>query len=361
MALITLRTRLLIVVALAACTRPGEERALAELDVGAADLGGVTVQATGGLAAIRELRSGRIELWSQTPDLELTVTTDSAATWTIVARNTLADAVLAEAGVVYPRAPDGFPTVATFTIALAVGTHTLRIAPPDADRVEPYRVAAMADIQTALPIVDDVFRAISAVPDLRFVIAMGDITERGEVDEYDLFERQLQTLTIPFYTTIGNHELWAPAARFYDLYGRASFHFGFKGAAFTFVDSGDTGLDPIVETWLDGWLAEAHDQAHVFLTHVPPLDPFGGRYGSFRSAEDARRLIARLVDGDIDLALYGHIHTYSRYENAGIPSYISGGGGAEPMKGDGIDRHFLMVELDPLNQTIGTVEVHRVD
>jgi hypothetical protein len=350
------------VLALAACTRPGEQRALAELDVGSAALGGVTVQAAGGLAAIRELSDGRIDLWSQTPDLALTVTVDqtSAGSWTIVARNTLVDAVLTENGTVHARQPGGFPTAATFTVALAEGSHTLRIAPPDADRMEPYRVAAMADIQTALPIVDDVFRAISAVPDLRFVVAMGDLTERGEVEEYDLFDRQLQTLSVPFYTTLGNHELWGPPERFHDRYGRASFHFAFKGAAFTFVDSGNTGLDPIVEDWLAGWLADARDQAHVFLTHVPPIDPFGGRYGSFRSAQDAHRLLARLVEGNVDLTLYGHIHTYIQYDNAGIPAYISGGGGALPMTWDGIDRHFLVLTVDPVRGSIGNVEVHRV-
>jgi 3',5'-cyclic-AMP phosphodiesterase len=348
--------------AFAACTRPGEQRALAELDVGTAGLVGITVRAAGGLAAIRELGDGKLDVWSQTPDLELSVAVDDTANrmWTVVARNTLVDAVLTEGGRVHLREPGGSPTVATFTVALPPGAHTLRIAPPDADRVEPYKVVAMADIQTALPIVDDVFRAISAVPDARFVIAMGDITQRAEIDEYDLFDRQLQTLTIPFYTTIGNHELWGPPERFYERYGRASFHFGFKGAGFTFVDSGDTGLDPIVEDWLDGWLAASRDQAHLFLTHVPPLDPFGGRYGSFRSAQDARRLLARLVDGNVDLTLYGHIHTYIKYENAGIPAYISGGGGAQPMKWDGIDRHFLVVAIDPGAGAIGDVELHRV-
>ena len=357
-----MRTIPLAVLALAACTRPSEQRAIAELDIGSAELRGIAVQAAGGLAAIHELGDGRLDLWSQTPDLELALTLDDTAnrTWTIVARNTLVDAVLTEGGIVHPREPGGVPTVATFTVALGPGTHALRIAPPDADRTEPYKVVAMADIQTALPIVDDVFRAISALPDVRFVIAMGDITQRAEIDEYDLFDRQLQTLTIPFYTTRGNHELWGPAERFYERYGRASFHFGFKGAAFTFVDSGDTGLDPIVEDWLDGWLADARDRAHVFLTHVPPLDPFGGRYGSFRSAEDARRLLARLVEGNVVLTLYGHIHTYIKYENAGIPAYISGGGGALPMKWDGIDRHFLVVTIDPAAGAIAGVEVHRV-
>ena len=351
-----------VMLVLAGCTRPGEQRALAELGIGSAELRGITVQATGGLAAIHELSDSKIDLWSQTPDLELSVALDATAagTWTIIARNTLVDAVLTENGVVHTREPGGGPTVATFVLALGAGTTTLRIAPPDADRAEPYKFAAMADIQTALPIVDDMFRAISALPDVRYVVGMGDITDRGELAEYDLFDRQLQTLAIPFYTTLGNHELWGPPERFYTRYGRASFHFGFKGAAFTFVDSGNTGLDPIVEDWLDGWLAGAKDQAHVFLTHVPPLDPFGGRYGSFRSAEDARRLLARLVEGKVDLTLYGHIHTYIKFENAGIPAYISGGGGAQPMTWDGIDRQFLVVTIDPPTGSISSIDVHRV-
>jgi len=245
-----------------------------------------------------------------------------------------------------------------FTIALAPGAHTLRIAPPDADTFEPFSVAAMADIQTALPVVDDVFHVIDAHPEVRFVVGMGDITERSEIREYEMFERQLGNLNVPFYTTLGNHELWGPAQEFFHRYGRASFHFTFKGAAFSFVDSGDTGLDPLVEHWLDGWLADAKDQVHIFLTHVPPIDPFGGRYGSFRSIEDARRLISRLVDGNVDLTLYGHIHTYIQYENAGIPAYISGGGGALPMKWDGIDRNFLVVTVAP--DEIQSVDVVRV-
>jgi Icc protein len=343
-----------------ACTRPSEQRALGEVDVGIATLRDINVQATGGLAAIRELSDGRIELWSQTPDLELTVTLGAAGAWTIVARNTPVDAVLTTAGATHARQPGDTPTVATFTLALGPGSHTLRIAPPDADRLEVYKVATMADIQTALPTVDDVFRAISAVPDLRFVVAIGDITERAEVEEYELFDRQLQTLSIPFYTTIGNHELWAPPERFRGRYGRASFQFGFKGAAFTFVDSGDTGIDPVVEDWLDDWLDAARDRTHIFLTHVPPLDPLGGRYGSFRSAADARRLLARLVEGNVDLTLYGHIHTYIAYENAGIPAYITGGGGALPMRWDGVKRHFLVLTIDPMTQSIRDVELVEV-
>ncbi|HLL25035.1 MAG TPA: metallophosphoesterase, partial [Kofleriaceae bacterium] len=247
---------------------------------------------------------------------------------------------------------------ATFVIPLAAGVTTFTIGAPDWRPPGRFRVAAMADIQTAMPVLDEVFAEISAVPDLRFVIAMGDITDRAEIAEYELFEDKLVALAIPFYTTIGNHELWADPERWFERFGRMNFQFAFKGAVFTFVDSGDAAIDPTVEGWLDNWLVAAGDRPHVFLTHMPPIDPLGLRYGGFRSTRDAHRLLARLVEGGVDLTLYGHIHTYADFDNAGIPAFISGGGGADPMKLDGIDRHFLEITID---DAFEDVRVHRVD
>lgn len=355
--------RAVLALLLVACTRPAEQRALGDLEIGHASFSGADIEIAGGLAAVRGFTDHRLELWAQAPvlDLSLTVDASTAGAWTIVVRNVLPDAQLITAGVPITRAPGELPTVATFELTLAPGRHALRLAPPDADVIEPFRVASMADIQKALPDVDEVFAQISAEPDARFVIAMGDITERAEIEEYELFERQLATLDIPFYSTIGNHELWADPARFWDRFGRMNFHFTFKGAAFTFVDSGDAGLDPVVEDWLDDWLAGASDRAHVFLTHMAPVDPVGTRYGAFRSSRDGRRLLSRLAEGGVDLTLYGHIHTYIAFENAGIPAYVSGGGGADPMKFDGIDRHYLVVDIDPAAAAIGTVDLRRVD
>ncbi|MBL9018369.1 MAG: metallophosphoesterase [Myxococcales bacterium] len=363
---------LCVIAMLGACTRPSEDRAYEELGVGIAEIADAKVTVAGGLAAVRELADHRLVVWSNSPvlDIELVVGSGAGGDWTITAMNSLADARLVADGVTIARTgTETGPTVATFVVPLAPGTHALRVAPPDADTPGAFRVAAMADIQTALPSVDQVFREINGVADVRFVVAMGDITQRAEEWEYEMFDRQLRYLRIPFYTTLGNHELWAPASRYFERFGRASFQFTYRGVSFTFVDSGDAAIDPLVDEQLRGWLADARDRPNVFLTHMPPVDPSGLRYGSFRSTRDGQRLLAELVEGKVDLTLYGHIHTYEAYENGGIPAHISGGGGAEPMKLDGIDRHFLMVELDATVEykadaaTSGVrgVELHRVD
>ena len=66
------------------------------------------------------------------------------------------------------------------------------------------------------------------------------------------------------------------------------------------------------------------------------------------------------ASGHVDTTFYGHIHSYYAYSNAGIPAYISGGGGAFPEQLDGIGRHYLTVDVDPDLQTV-QVAVVRVD
>jgi hypothetical protein len=351
--------------AAAACNDvPGEQRALDDRLVGNGAGGGLTVTVGEGLGAIRALDGGRLVVWASAPAIDITVTADAAAParWQLTILNTLPDATLTSPTLAFAGpAARPRPTVLVQDLDVTPGAHLLHLAPPAADLAAgPLRFVAMADIQTALPTVDDVFREIGAVsPPPRFVVFIGDLTDRGEEDEYAIAERQLEALPVPFYPTLGNHELWADPARYRDRYGRASYQFTYRDVAFTFVDSGDGGLHPIVEDELDGWLAAAAGRTHVFLTHFPPIDPIGLRYGSFKSRRDAHRLLDKLAANHVDLTLYGHVHSFLTFENAGIPAFISGGGGAQPERWDGVGRHFLVVDLAPTSKP--TVGLHRVD
>jgi 3',5'-cyclic-AMP phosphodiesterase len=94
--------------------------------------------------------------------------------------------------------------------------------------------------------------------------------------------------------------------------------------------------------------------------HIPPLDPVGTRNGGFASRAEAARVLAMFAGGAVDLTLYGHIHSYYAFWNAGIPAHISGGGGAIPERFDGIGRHFLAIDADPAAAELET-RVVRVD
>lgn len=346
----------------AGCPPPGEERALAELDIGRElTAEGVELAVRGGLARIERAERGELVLWAQAPafEVDVQVPVSAAGRLRLEVRNSPSGTELALDGGAPVAAQARQHTTSVFELDLPAGPHQLAVAPPDAHDEQPFRFLALADIQTALPTVHQVFAEMNRVPDARFVVFMGDLTERSELAEYELALRQLETLDLPFYATLGNHELWADAGRFHRRFGRASFQFVFRQVAFTFADSGDAGLDPLVERWIDEWLHAARDRTHVFLSHFPPVDPEGLRDGSYRSRRDGQRLLAKLAREDVDLTLFGHIHTFHSYTNAGIPSYISGGGGARQERWDGIARHFLIIDLGPTG--IDSVAARRVD
>lgn len=344
-----------------ACIQPASKRSDDERAVGLASLGQTQVRVEDGLAAVRELREGYLLLWAQAPVLRLTIDTPGPASLRLEVRNCTPDAQLrAEDGVI-ASLPAPRPVWCHYDVDLRAGSNALELAPPDWQEPSPFRFADMGDIQTAMDRVDEVFATISATPGLRFVMSTGDITENGEESEYDLFEDKLAALTIPYYSTIGNHELASDIRQWHERFGRYSVHFRFKDTDFSFVDSASASLDPSLLNDLEQWLDRGQDRVHIFGTHYPPVDPVGARSGDFRSRTEAFTLLSMLAQGNVDLALYGHIHSYYEFSNAGVPSYISGGGGARPERFDGIGRHFLVVEVDPADNQVLSVERIEVD
>lgn len=346
---------------LAGCVRPADTRANDEEAVGIAEIAGLSVLVVDGQAAIRQLSEDKLVLWAQAPLFELRVESTSARSIALQVRNCMPDAEVTIAGVTLAATSKPRETWCYFNVDLPAGESLLFVAPPDWGEEASYRFADMGDIQTALGSVHDVFEAISNTPDLRFVMSTGDVFEKGAIWEYDLFQEKLETLNIPFFSTVGNHELTQNVLRWHHRFGRYSVHFRFKGVDFSYLDSGNASIDPILHARLDTWLDEGKDRIHIFGTHYPPFDPVGFRNAGFRSRNEANKLLVNLARGKVDLTLYGHVHSLYKFENADIPAYISGGGGALPERFDGIDRHFLVVEVDPIQNRVLSVEVSRVD
>jgi Icc protein len=73
---------------------------------------------------------------------------------------------------------------------------------------------------------------------------------------------------------------------------------------------------------------------------------------------EAHKLIGKLERGKVDLALFGHIHSYYSYSLGTIPAFISGGGGGNEEKLDGISRHYLVLHINP--QQIKGIELVQI-
>jgi hypothetical protein len=345
----------LFVAALPACTRVAEGRATRDLEIGRAEIEGVSVTIKDGLGHVRSLTPGELRIWAQAPSLSVEVKLGSGAggPFRVIVENSLNDAALtaerqgeAERTAILDASPA--PTERHFSIDLASGaTETLSLRPPDEASVGAFRFAVFADVQEKLDIVQDIYSKMNADPTIRFALISGDLTSQGTDEQLSRFQREMKTLRFPCYATLGNHELGTRDDAFHDHFGRGNFTFTFRGVQFTLLDAASATIDPIVYDLLGGWLAEGKDRAHVVAMHIPPIDPVGTRNGSFASRGEADKLLTLLSGGAVDLTFYGHVHSYYAYSNAGIPAYITGGGGAIPERLDGIGRHFLTVDVTP--------------
>jgi 3',5'-cyclic-AMP phosphodiesterase len=347
------------------CLSPAEERADRDERMGQAAVDGAAIGIAEGHGAIVSFARGSAEVWGGAPMLDVAL--DGGAgppdRWRVKIGNVLPDARVTAT----TTADDGtaadlpvsllssdFPTEREIEVKSA-GKRlvTLHVAPPDEASAAPFRVLIFGDVQEAIDKVQDIYQRMNGEAEARFVVMVGDLTERGTEDELVRFKREMKSLRLPIFTTLGNHELGtddgAPYSRHF---GRGSDSFVFHGARFTMIDSASATLDPKVYGWLDGWLAAGRGTTHIVGMHIPPQDPIGTRNGAFASSAEANLLLSKLGKAHVTATFYGHIHSYYAYENAGIPAIITGGGGAIPERMDTIGRHYMAVDVDPANRRV---------
>ncbi len=344
------------------CLDPAADNAKRDEAVGRASAAGLSVKVQGGLAAVRDLNESRLELWENAPSLELSLRSDSVPrSLDLVVDNCMPAAVLStrQGQVQITSRPRERPTACRFTLELATKTSELRLADPTADELSVFHFGVLSDIQTGIGKVHEIYARINQEPGILFVLGIGDLTETGTVPELERFKTELRHLDVPYYATLGNHELHVSPPPFHDHFGRGSSSYLFRGVRFTLMDSAEQTIAERAYDWLDEWLALGRSHVHIVATHIPPFDPTGLRNGSFVSRNEAAAFLGKLAGGGVDLTLYGSIQTYRRFVNAGIEAHISGGGGAPPEPFDTTGRHFLDVTVSASG--VQGVKVVRVD
>lgn len=350
-------------VLLSSCLRAAESRARQDETVGQRTIEEASVNVGSGRAVVRGLEPGGLRLWASAPAFDFTIDSLEPVrrTWQIRIDNAMPDSTLTLPG---GGTLDGvwtLPTRVEFSVEIEANENIqLQLGPAGWERSEPFRFGLLSDVQTAIDGIGDIIERINDEEDLSFVLGAGDLTERGTERELRRFQHELEAMNVPYYTTLGNHELGAGPPPYHDYFGRGNQSFWFRKTKFTLLDSASATLDPRVYDWLDGWLEEARDDVHIVAMHIPPMDPTGTRHGGFASKNEAAKLLNQLKRFGVDLTLYGHIHTYVRFENAGIPAHIAGGGGAIPNRGDGIGRHYMVIDVDP-SKGVTSARVVEVD
>lgn len=250
------------------------------------------------------------------------------------------------------------PTRLAATWRLPAGTTRVRAR---AGGDGPARFAVVSDIHNNLEVYGRFSREVKAWrPDA--VIGIGDLTDRGKPEEMEEMLAHLPDPGVPFYTTIGNHDLMGEAwRRFEEVVGPTSVAFEVRGVRVVLVDSANATVAPASYPWLAEKLSGRPGGPALVFAHIPPLEPWGSRNHAFATREDGLRFVQALADGNATQFFAGHIHALDQWTMGGIPAVITGGGGGQVESTAAEGHHFLKLVVDPLAARPVAFDVVRLD
>jgi 3',5'-cyclic-AMP phosphodiesterase len=208
------------------------------------------------------------------------------------------------------------------------------------------KFAVVGDVQRTPDEALAAVRRLNDEEDLAFVVQVGDFTDLGLPDEFEIMSDVFDRLLVPWFVVIGNHDLLGDGGAIFDrLFGPRNHDFTYHRTRFVFLDTnsleyGFGGRVPDLD-WLEERLLPSpdHDRT-VILSHVWP-------WSADFDPELRDEFLALLADGQVSLSLHGHDHHYRARTQERVRYFI-----ADHVK----QRTFLLVEEGPS----GDLDVQRV-
>lgn len=193
-----------------------------------------------------------------------------------------------------------------------------------------------------------------------FAFHCGDLTPFGQRHQYEEVYRALQNISIPVFTTAGNHDVRLDGGEIYEeIFGSSTYSFDYSNCHFAVVNSSNYTVPSDELNWLGRDLSASQKPLKFVFTHVPPFDPRPGSIHSMTNQTSANRLMDIVKKNNASTVFTGHIHLYNSTIRNGTRYVISGGSGArlvaDPQNGG--FHHFINVSVSGSSVSMEPIEL----
>ncbi len=314
-------------------------------NVGQASLSQFTFSGHDGLLHVTSVTEENIELLASAPEFSFTIrkNTSQPVDLTITIGNVPSDIEIIGLGSGEEVAGNERIWLAKqWTVTLNEEVQTFSTVKASSEN---FSYLVFGDIQRGLDDFDEMITIMNEQNDAAFIIGVGDLTNNTQDDEFTKLISHYQKLRLPVYVTPGNHDVFR-GELFQKHFGSATYSFDYRGVRFTSIDSAFAGLSGYTWERYERWAEQQSGRLHVVYSHYPSTDVSGIRAGHWSKRREAFRFQAISSKFDVDLLMFGHIHSFDQYRIAGIDTVITGGSGGIPEELDGIGRHFIRIDVD---------------
>ncbi|MGB2626313.1 MAG: metallophosphoesterase [Candidatus Acidiferrum sp.] len=250
-----------------------------------------------------------------------------------------------------------------------------------------------ADTEVANPAVRKAL--VEAIDKVRpaFVSIGGDIVYDGEkAKDWEVWDSETATWkldNVQIYPALGNHDLKGKQAtaltnyfaRFPELKESRYYSVKLGKNVMLVMDSALDELTGPQGDWLKDQFNKLPDDANfVFMVfHHPPYTSSSDdkAFGGGHTARESEKALGKWLEGRQQnmrariIVFNGHVHNYERHEYNGVTYFVTGGGGAHAYpiprgpddlyKDNGINYHYLLIEVDGTRAQITMNKLEIVD
>ena len=147
------------------------------------------------------------------------------------------------------------------------------------------------------------------LPDDEFLIIDGDLMQSGYATTYDKLLSDISNVGLPFYTAVGNHDLYHDGwKKFRELYGPSVYSLGMGSLRLICLDTANGTLGEKQWKWLKKELRSYTEEWCVIMTHA---NLFASGPEQIQQITDYQELYAMMdlfESSGVDLVLSGHAH-----------------------------------------------------
>jgi len=197
------------------------------------------------------------------------------------------------------------------------------VVPPDS-----FRFALFGDPQVNARLEHRLGRFARDVETLGidFFCVLGDLTRDATQAEVDEVRRACEATGIPWYVTIGNHDLYQDDGwpRFKDEFGPSCYSITVAGRVkLVFLDTGDGTIGQTQFAWLEGQL-DGDGCIKVVGTHFPCHDGTVPSLYRLGGTAERYKLQHLLQEHGVWALVSGHIHGWRHTVAGGVHHFIAG-------------------------------------